>query len=102
MGRPFDILEATMRKKLLAGGGLAAALMVVALAVLLLVDFDSPQLGKAVLERVSAQTGLKIEADAFRLNLVRGLRMEGVRVASQSPSGKLTLQAKGFLAEHRL
>src|SRR5436853_7879012 len=30
------------------------------------------------------------------------LRMEGVRVASVSPSGKLTLQAKGFLAEHRL
>ena len=91
-----------MRKKLLAGGGLIAALLVVALAVLLLVDFDSPSLGKAVLEQVSAQTGLKIEADGFRLNLVRGLRMEGVRVASVSPSGKLTLQAKGFLAEHRL
>lgn len=91
-----------MRKKLLVGGGLAAALVVVALAVLLLVDFDSPSLGKAVLEQVSAQTGLKIEADGFRLNLVRGLRMDGVRVASVSPSGKLTLQAKGFLAEHRL
>src|SRR6185369_9462882 len=91
-----------MRKKLLVGGGLIAALLVVALAVLLLVDFDSPSLGKAVLEQVSAQTGLKIEADGFRLNLVRGLRMDGVRVTSVSPSGKLTLQAKGFLAEHRL
>jgi hypothetical protein len=91
-----------MRKKLLVGGGLIAALVVVALAVLLLVDFDSPSLGKAVLEQVSARTGLKIEADGFRLSLLRGLRMEGVRVASVSPSGKLTLQAKGFLAEHRL
>ncbi len=91
-----------MRKKLLVGGGLIAALVVVALAVLLLVDFDSPSLGKAVLEQVSARTGLKIEADGFRLNLVRGLRMDGVRVASVSPSGTLTLQAKGFLAEHRL
>ena len=91
-----------MRKKLLVGGGLIAALLVVALAVLLLVDFDSPSLGKAVLEQVSAQTGLQIEADGFRLNLVRGLRMEGVRVASVSPGGKLTLQARGFLAEHRL
>jgi AsmA-like C-terminal region len=74
----------------------------VALAVLLLVDFDSPQLGKAVLDQVSAQTGLKVEADGFRLNLVRGLRMDGVRVASVSPSGRLILQAQGFLAEHRL
>jgi hypothetical protein len=91
-----------MRNKLLVGGGLVAALVVSALAVLLFVDFDSPRLGKAVLDQVSAQTGLKIEADGFRLNVVRGLRMEGVRVASESPSGRLTLQAKGFLAEHRL
>jgi hypothetical protein len=41
-----------MRKKLLVGGGLIAALLVVALAVLLLVDFDSPSLGKAVREQV--------------------------------------------------
>ncbi len=91
-----------MRNKLLVGGGLVAALVVSALAVLLFVDFDSPRLGKAVLDQVSAQTGLKIEADGFRLNVVRGLRMEGVRVVSESPSGRLTLQAKGFLAEHRL
>ncbi|MFL6259784.1 MAG: hypothetical protein ACJ76Y_08745 [Thermoanaerobaculia bacterium] len=91
-----------MRKKLWVGGGLIAALLVVALAVLLLVDFDSPRLGRAVLEQVSAQTGLQVEADGFRLNLVRGLRMEGVRVASQSLSGRLTLRAQGFLAEHRL
>ena len=91
-----------MRKKLWLGGGTLAALLVVALAVLLLVDFDSPQLGRALLEQVSAQTGLKVEADGFRLNLVRGLRLDGVRVASESPNGRLTLQAKGFLAEHRL
>jgi hypothetical protein len=91
-----------MRKKLWVGGGVVAALLVVALAVLLLVDFDSPRLGKAVLEQVSAQTGLRIEADGFRLNVLRGLRLDGVRVVSESPGGRLTLQAKGFLAEHRL
>jgi hypothetical protein len=46
-----------MRKKLLVGGGLIAALVVVALAVLLLVDFDSPSLGKAVLEQVRGEPG---------------------------------------------
>lgn len=90
-----------MRKKAWIGGGLAA-LAGVATSVLGFVDFDSPRLGKAVLQRVSAKTGLRVEADRFRFNLARGLRMEGVRVASESPGGKLTLRAEGFLAEHRL
>src|SRR4051794_8041016 len=42
-----------MRKKLWVGGGAIAALLVVALAVLFLVDFDSPRLGKAVLDQVA-------------------------------------------------
>jgi len=83
----------------LAGG---AAVLVATASTVFFVDFDSPRLGKVLLDEVSARTGLRIEADHFRLNLVRGLRMEGVRVTSESPSGRLTLQAQGFLAEHRL
>jgi hypothetical protein len=51
---------------------------------------------------VSAQTGLHVEADGFRLNLLRGVRLDGVRFATDSPSGRLTVNAAGFLAEHRL
>jgi len=90
-----------MRKIVWLGGGLVALLGVL-VAVVFLVDFDSPRLGKALLDEVSAQTGLHIEADGFRLNLVRGLRLDGVRFASDGPSGRLTVQAAGLLAEHRL
>jgi hypothetical protein len=89
-----------MRKKVWLAGG-AAVLMATASTVFF-VDFDSPRLGKVLLDEVSARTGLRIEADHFRWNLVRGLRMDGVRVTSESPSGRLTLRAEGFLAEHRL
>jgi hypothetical protein len=65
-----------MRRKVWIGGGLVALLASV-LAVLFLVDFDSPRLGKALLAQVSAQTGLHVEADGFRLNLLRGVRLDG-------------------------
>lgn len=90
-----------MRKTLWIGGGLLALLggLVVAL---LLVDFDSPRLGRAVLDEVEARTGMQVEADSFRFNLMRGLRMDGVRLVSDGPSGKLTIDAAGLVGEHRL
>ena len=90
-----------MRKLVWIGGG-TALLLVALVAVVVLVDFDSPRLGKALLDEVGARTGLRLEADGFRLNLWRGLRMDGVRFATEGPSGRLTVQAAGFLAEHRL
>ena len=90
-----------MRKAVWIGGGLAVVVLAL-VAVVFLVDFDSPRLGKALLDEVSARTGLRIEADGFRLNLWRGLRLDGVRFASDGPSGRLTVQAAALLAEHRL
>ncbi len=90
-----------MRKLLWIGAGLAVLLGALVLVVVL-VDFDSSRLGKALLAEASARTGMKIEADGFRLNLWRGLRMDGVRVASDGPSGLLTINAAGLVAEHRL
>jgi hypothetical protein len=89
-----------MRTKVWLAGG--AAVFMATASTVFFVDFDSPRLGKVLLDEVSARTGLRIEADHFRLNLLRGLRMDGVRVTSESPSGRLTLRAEGFLAEHRL
>jgi hypothetical protein len=90
-----------MRKLAWLGGGIVL-LLVVLVAVVFLVDFDSPRLGQALLDEVGARTGLQMQADGFRLNLWRGLRMDGVRFATDGPSGHLTVQAAGFLAEHRL
>lgn len=90
-----------MRKALWIGSGLMA-LLAVLVAVVFLVDFDSPRLGKALLDEVGARTGLHMEADGFRLNLWRGLRLDGLRFATDSPSGRLTVEAAGLLAEHRM
>lgn len=71
-------------------------LFVVLIVVVFLIDFDSPRLGRALLAEVSARTGVKTEADGFRLNLWRGLRLDGFRFATDSPSGKLTVRAAGL------
>jgi hypothetical protein len=90
-----------MRKALKIGGGLLV-LLVALVAVLLFVDFDSPRLGRAVLDQVEARTGMQVDAAGFRFNLLRGLRMEGVHLVSDGPSGKLTVDAAGLVGEHRL
>ncbi|HKV07628.1 MAG TPA: AsmA-like C-terminal region-containing protein [Thermoanaerobaculia bacterium] len=94
-------MKGAVRKGLWIGSGLVA-LFSAFLIIVFLVDFDSPRLGKALLDRASAETGMRIEADGFRLNLVRGLRLDGVRVVSDGPSGRLTVNAAGLLGEHRL
>lgn len=94
-------MKGAMRKGLWIGGGLAVLLGGL-LVVVFLVDFDSPRLGKALLDEASAQTGMRIEADGFRLNLWRGLRLDGVRLVTDGPSGRLTVNAAGLLGEHRL
>lgn len=94
-------MKGALRKVLWIGSGLAV-LVGGLLIVVFLVDFDSPRLGKALLDEASARTGMRIEADGFRLNLWRGLRLDGVRVVTDGPSGRLTVNAAGLLGEHRL
>ncbi|HEX7183330.1 MAG TPA: AsmA-like C-terminal region-containing protein [Thermoanaerobaculia bacterium] len=90
-----------MRKALWIVSVLAALLGGLAVVVFL-VDFDSPRLGKALLDEIGARTGLQIQADHFRLNLWRGLRLDGVRFVTDGPSGRLMVEASGLLCEHRL
>ncbi len=90
-----------MRKSLWIGGVLAVLAGGLAIVVFL-VDFDSPRLGKVLLDQVGAQTGLRAEADGFRLNLWRGLRLDGFRCTVDGPSGRLTVKAASLLGEHRL
>jgi hypothetical protein len=90
-----------MRKALWIGGGFVVLLGVL-VVVLFLVDFDSPRLGKALLDEAGARSGVRMEADGFRLNLWRGLRLDGLRFATEGPSGRLTVEAAGLLAEHRM
>ncbi len=59
--------------------------LILAIAVFLVArDWDSPELGQAILDQVGDATGMKMTATGFRLNLLRGLVLENVEVSSRS------------------
>jgi hypothetical protein len=89
-----------MLKKLLIAGTLAGALLLGLLLILLLMDFDSPRLGKAALDRASAATGVQLRAKAFRLNLLRGLVLEGVEATATAPV-RTELHMDRLVFQHR-
>lgn len=78
------------------------ALFVVVGAVALTLDFDSPELGRAVLEHAGRQADLDVRAEGFRLNLLRGLRLENVEVTSSAPGSRFHARADRMVLAHRL
>ncbi|MEE8524779.1 MAG: hypothetical protein V3T72_12665 [Thermoanaerobaculia bacterium] len=70
-------------------------------AVALTMDYDSPELGKALLRRASS-SDLEITAEGFQLNLLSGLKLEDVQVHSRMPGGSLDATADTVILEHRL
>jgi hypothetical protein len=83
-------------------GAVLFTILIVGVLVVFLVDFNSPALGARLLREVSERAGIHLTAEGFRLNLARGLRLDKVRLVTDSPSGRLTITADGLLAEHRL
>jgi hypothetical protein len=76
--------------------------IVAAAAVVLTLDYDSPRLGRAILERAGEQAGLDLRAEGFRLNLLRGLQLEDVEVVSHTPGSAFHARADRLVLEHRL
>lgn len=88
-----------------AGAYLLGALLLVALlagAALLWLDFDSPHLGETVLHRAGEATGLVLEAEGFRLNLLRGLELTGVTAFATVDDRRLDVEAERLVFRHRL
>ena len=69
---------------------------------LLLRTYDSPELGQALLERVSQASGVELSATSFRLSLLNGLMLGGVKASSQAPGRRLDLALDRLVFEHRL
>jgi uncharacterized protein involved in outer membrane biogenesis len=92
----------------LQGGVMAKKILIVlaalaAVAIFLLSrDWDSPELGKAILDKVSAATGIQIRAEGFRLNLLKGVVLEKVEASSEGEGRDLTFQLDRLVFEHRL
>lgn len=87
-----------MLKKLL----IVLAAIAAVLLVLLSRDWDSPELGRALLSKVSAATGVQIEAEGFRLNLLKGLVLEKVEAKVEGEGRNLTFHLDRLVFEHRL
>jgi hypothetical protein len=84
------------------GLAIASACLIAALVIASLIEFDSPRLGRAVLERVSAASGAKITARAFRFRLASGLVLRDVDVSAALPGGRAHLTMQELVFEHRL
>jgi hypothetical protein len=82
---------------------LVVLLVVVAILVFLLVrDWDSPELGQAILDKAGEAAGIEMSAEGFRLNLLRGLVLEGVEARSSSSGRQVNLSLDRLVFEHRL
>ena len=88
-----------MAKKLFL---VVVAILVVAVAILFFVDFDSPELGNAVLEKANEATGANLSVESFRLNLIRGLELKGVESTSSFPGTVVNARIDELVLRHRL
>lgn len=82
--------------------GLGGALAVVGGLGLAWMEFDSPELGRALLARAGAALGARLEAAEFRLSLLRGLSLRDVRASGTFPGGRYELALERLVYQHRL
>jgi hypothetical protein len=90
-------LSDMLKKSLLA----LVALLVLA-GFLVARDWDSPELGRAVLNQVSQSTGIHVDASGFSLNLLKGLVLEDVSGTMPGEGGELTFAMDQLVFEHRI
>jgi hypothetical protein len=91
-----------MAKKLLLVATILVGVLVLAIGIIYLVDFDSPELGKLVIGKVSEVTGAELGVGRYRLNLISGLELEDVRASTSLPGGSLEAHLDGLVLRHRL
>jgi len=90
-----------MKKLLYIVGALVAVVLLLVIFVLTR-DFDSDELGNALLAKVGEATGIELTATSFRLNLSQGLWLEGVEAHGEMPGGEFSARLDKLVFEHRL
>ena len=86
-------------KKLILIAATAGGLAALALVSVLVTDFDSPELGRLALGQVGKASGFDLQARSFRLNLLRGLELEGVE--ARATGGGLQASVDKIMLKHR-
>jgi uncharacterized protein involved in outer membrane biogenesis len=79
-----------------------AAILLAVLVFLVARDWDSPELGQALLDKVGEATGVRMKAEGFRLNLLKGLVLEKVEGSSVGDGRKMDFTLDRLVFEHRL
>ena len=83
--------------------------ILIVVAVLLLVglflltkDWDSPELGQALLDEVGEATGVEMTATGFQFNLFKGIELDNVTASSSSPGRQFDFTLDQLVFEHRI
>jgi uncharacterized protein involved in outer membrane biogenesis len=76
--------------------------LVVVSVLLLSRDWDSPELGRKILGGVSAATGVQIQAEGFRLNLLKGVTLDKVEANYSGQGRQVAFKLNQMVFEHRL
>lgn len=87
-----------MLKKILI---VVAIVMVVGLF-LLTKDYDSPELGQSLLDKVGEATGVEMTATGFRFNVLKGVELDNVTAKSSTPGRELDFTLDQLIFEHRV
>lgn len=86
-----------VRLLLIGAGALALGVGLLAFA-----EFSSPELGRALLDRAGAATGVRLQAAEFHLSVLRGLSLGRVRAVGTYPGGRYDLAVDKIVFQHRL
>jgi hypothetical protein len=87
-----------MLKKLLV-----VLVVILAIAIFLIArDWDSPELGQALLDKAGEATGIEMTATGFRLNVLKGVVLEGVEARSEKSGRTFQFSLDQMVFEHRL
>ena len=87
-----------MLKKIL----IAVGVLVLVGLFLLTKDWDSPELGQALLDKVGEATGVEMTATGFRFNLFKGIELDNVTASSSSPGRQFDFTLDQLVFEHRI
>ncbi len=93
-----------MKKSLLLIAGLLAVVLVLGVAGVVWVvgSMDTPEVQRAILERVSVASGARVRAQRVDVALLRGVTLRGVTVANPPPFSGNLLSADAFILRYRL
>ncbi|MCG8460976.1 MAG: hypothetical protein MI919_32225 [Holophagales bacterium] len=88
------------RSRILLAVALGFFVLVAMVLLLLTREYDSRELGEALLSQIRSET-LEVEADGFRLQPLTGLEMRGLRLRSLSSDGTMSIDVGRVIVTHR-